>query len=103
MVDQFTSAGLMQQQVSSMQREDGDVKLHVTLMNTKFQKKQQSLEIESNERQRSVLRESFDATQILQEFKEFCFGETQLESIHLSERHSTSQGGYYDSRCHVLL
>jgi activating signal cointegrator complex subunit 1 len=66
MVDQFTSAGLMQQQVSSMQREDGDVKLHVTLMNTKFQKKQQSLEIESNERQRSVLRESFDATQILQ-------------------------------------
>ena len=66
MVEQFTSARLMQQQHSSVQRETGDVKLHVTLMNTKFQKRQQSKEIESNGRQRLVFKESFDATQILQ-------------------------------------
>ncbi|XP_062522116.1 activating signal cointegrator 1 complex subunit 1-like isoform X2 [Corticium candelabrum] len=104
LVKHFTDAGLMQQDYTHiMQREYGDVKMHVTLMNTKLRKEQQRLEAESSRTHRRKYRESFDAIQIFQEFGQFQFGEAQLKSIHLSERHNTSADGYYATRCQISL
>eukprot|EP00118_Oscarella_pearsei_P001944 m.8956 g.8956 ORF g.8956 m.8956 type:complete len:344 (+) comp20998_c0_seq2:30-1061(+) len=90
LVDVFTRAGLMEQEWDR-------VKLHATLMNSKFRKGDADdaivMEMRSHHRGRS--RESFDAVAILETFKGFSFGDVPFETIHISERHSQGPDCYY--------
>jgi activating signal cointegrator complex subunit 1 len=66
------------------------IKPHITLMNTKRRKFDT---YSRNDRKR----ETFDATAILNNFKDFDFGEVSLESIEISVRYGRDDGkdGYY--------
>lgn len=48
-------------------------------------------------------RESFDATYILEKYKDFIFGETDLKDVHLSIRLTTDSNKYYKSETVVTL
>jgi activating signal cointegrator complex subunit 1 len=69
------------------------IKPHITLMNTKRRKLAKSDAYSRNDRKR----EAFDATAILDNFKDFDFGEVSLESIQISVRYGRDDGkdGYY--------
>lgn len=58
----------------------GQVKLHVTLINTSKSKKR---------------RRKFDATKVLENFNDFDFGLTTINEIHVSQLVVTSSNGYY--------
>lgn len=81
-VEHFANKGLIRKQYES-------VKLHVTLMNSLFRR--------GNAQNERHVRESFDATYILQKYKNFRFGETDLNAVHLSIRFVNTDGKYYDS------
>ncbi|EFA04486.1 activating signal cointegrator 1 complex subunit 1 [Tribolium castaneum] len=83
-LDVFYRNGLVRKQYDN-------VKLHVTLMNSIFRK---------NEDNR---RESFDASFILDKYKDYYFGKTALEQIHLSVRFTSAQNGYYQSAAVITL
>ncbi|XP_018566384.1 activating signal cointegrator 1 complex subunit 1-like [Anoplophora glabripennis] len=59
------------------------VKLHVTLMNTRF-------------RNADEKPETFDARQILAQFRNYCFGSVDFSNIHLSVRFTTGEDNYYE-------
>lgn len=66
------------------------VKLHVTLMNTKY--RTNTLE---RKKRKWTKREPFDATSILEKYKEFHFGESLFDRIHLSYMSSVGEDGFY--------
>ncbi|XP_017288930.1 activating signal cointegrator 1 complex subunit 1 [Kryptolebias marmoratus] len=90
LVEHFVSAGLMV-------REWDRVKLHGTVMNTLFRKDFSAEDSGGAGRQTSSEREAFDARSILKKFDSFCFGELELNAVHLSQRYSTDCTGYYTS------
>ncbi|XP_044742694.1 activating signal cointegrator 1 complex subunit 1 [Chrysoperla carnea] len=77
------------------------VKLHVTLMNTLFRKDRDGLKYNTeNEYDQRYYREreTFDAQQILENFKDYDFGTKKFNEIHLSIRKTTAnRTGYYKS------
>ncbi|XP_018562630.1 activating signal cointegrator 1 complex subunit 1-like [Anoplophora glabripennis] len=73
-------------------RHTENVKLHMTLINTKYRK---SPDNPSPSRKRWVKRESFDASLIMQKYKDFVFGECDLDSIHLSLISTKGEDGFY--------
>lgn len=88
LVDRFVAKGLMRRQYDS-------VKLHVTLMNTLFRRDPGSASGTTQGRGRPV-RESFDASGLLSRFRDFQFAQkVTVSSVHLSQRYSTGQDGYY--------
>ncbi|KOB66100.1 Activating signal cointegrator 1 complex subunit 1 [Operophtera brumata] len=70
------------------------VKLHVTLINSKYRKTSDDA---------GKKRETFDGSEILQRFKDFDFGVVELNQIHLSQRDSAGDDGYYQPTCVVSL
>lgn len=60
------------------------VKMHVTLMNTRYVKNRESFTMKT-----------FNAQNILNTFSKFQFGLQQLHSLHLSSRYTLSRTGYY--------
>ncbi|GLH16136.1 Activating signal cointegrator 1 complex subunit 1 [Gryllus bimaculatus] len=82
--------GLMEKQYDS-------VKLHVTLMNTLFREDKGGVSEQETSRRKHKPRESFDATEILQSFADYNFGEEEVHSIHLSQRYTTAENGYYQA------
>ncbi|KAJ8975835.1 hypothetical protein NQ317_001232 [Molorchus minor] len=70
-------------------RYEENVKLHITLINTKYRK------VSDSPRRRWNKRISFDATKIMEKYKEFVFGECCMDSIHLSLMSSTGEDGFY--------
>lgn len=66
-------------ELSQLEREN--VKLHVTLINTR----------------KSRQHRSFDATKILENYKDFDFGSLVVDEIHVSQLFDTSENGYYKS------
>lgn len=72
-----------------------NVKLHVTLMNSLFRNHSSS----DQEKQR----ETFDATAILEEYKNYLFGECPFNNVHLSVRFTTDNNQYYKSETVVAL
>lgn len=70
--------------------DEGNVKLHVTLMNTKF----------SSRRRRQTI---FDATRILEKFRNFYFGSFTVNEIHLGKLRTKSANGYYESAGSITL
>ncbi|KAJ3653586.1 hypothetical protein Zmor_012829 [Zophobas morio] len=89
-LEAFYRNGLVKRQYDS-------VKLHVTLMNSLFRKS------DDFQREPGAKRESFDATYILDKYKDYYFGKTSLEKIHLSVRFTTTQSGYYQSAATITL
>ncbi|KAK9888931.1 hypothetical protein WA026_001150 [Henosepilachna vigintioctopunctata] len=70
-----------------------NVKLHMTLMNTKYRKPKKK----DNPSRRWIKRETFDATQIMEKYKDFYFGEAMFNNIHLSLMSCEGEDGYYTS------
>ncbi|XP_076756573.1 uncharacterized protein LOC143426806 [Xylocopa sonorina] len=87
-VDYYASVGLLQ-------KKRNNVKLHLTLMNTKFQLDEE----ERNYKNRTT----FDATEIIKAHENTVFGETTLKQIHLSQRHTISSNGYYQATAKINL
>lgn len=71
------------------QKKFDHVKLHVTLMNTRFLKERAEPWDSSSK--------SFNATKILEKYGNFNFGRVKVKEIHLSQRHTTGSNGYYEA------
>ncbi|CAH0557145.1 unnamed protein product [Brassicogethes aeneus] len=69
------------------------VKLHMTLINTRYRNSDQS----TNIKKRFQRRIHIDATQILEKYKDFEFGCCDFNSLHLSEMGSVGEDGFYKS------
>lgn len=70
---------------SSLTRKQYDrVKLHATLLNTRFRNPDEK-------------KEAFDATYILEKYGNYCFGIMEFNSIHLSIRFTTGDSSYYEA------
>ncbi|XP_044268006.1 activating signal cointegrator 1 complex subunit 1-like [Tribolium madens] len=67
-----------------------NVKLHMTLINTKYRK-----ESGTPKKRRWVKKQNFDASTIIEKYKEFYFGECALDSIHLSLMSTVGDDGFY--------
>ena len=89
----FASRGFLQ-----LQHEN--VKLHVTLMNSRFSDADDAVEKDDSDDQRDKnknQRKTFDASKILSKFKDFHFGSFKINEIHLSQRYSKASNGYYEA------
>ncbi|XP_074657827.1 activating signal cointegrator 1 complex subunit 1-like [Tubulanus polymorphus] len=92
-VDSFVTAGLVQ-------REFDRLKLHATVMNTLFRKDPSGA---SSVRVEKKPRESFDASNVLRLFGDYDFNMLKIGEVHLSERYSTGDDGYYKPAAKVYL
>lgn len=88
-----------------MEREHGreNVKLHVTLINSKYRSKSDTPHVDDQGTRARQPRINFDGTEILEKFANYDFGVVELNSIHLSQRHSTGPDGYYQPTCVINL
>ncbi|XP_063922833.1 activating signal cointegrator 1 complex subunit 1-like [Zophobas morio] len=68
-----------------------NVKLHMTLINTKYRK-----EVGTPRKKRWSRKQSFNATTIMEKYKDFTFGECNLDCIHLSLMGSVGDDGFYE-------
>ncbi|XP_015600508.1 activating signal cointegrator 1 complex subunit 1 isoform X2 [Cephus cinctus] len=83
-------------QTGLTRREYKTIKLHMTIMNSAFKFK--------GETQPSYKkRKSFDATEIIKAHKDTYFGEVNLESIHLSQRGTSTEDHYYRASAEMNL
>lgn len=64
-----------------------NVKLHVTLMNTKYRK--------SSSPRNKFKRQPFDARTIMENYRNFYFGQSLLDSVHLSLMSTQREDGFY--------
>ena len=73
------------------------VKLHATVMNSKFRERLQGEadRVQFADRRRWRKRESFNAQRIFSLFKEFEFGEHTITQLHLSRRGEYGDDGFY--------
>lgn len=83
----FESVGLVKQ-------ERENIALHLTLLNTNLYK---NSEDDDTDESRIIKRKHFDATTILQRYKDFHFGTLTVNEIHVSKLGSRSADGYYES------
>lgn len=65
------------------------VKIHATLINTKYRK------IEGRKQKWSDRRKTFDASVIMEKYKDFCLGECQFSELHLSWITKIDASGFY--------
>ncbi|KAM4702553.1 activating signal cointegrator 1 complex subunit 1 [Rhinophrynus dorsalis] len=104
---QLLADRLMQRFVSSglMLKEWDRVKLHATVMNTLFRRDPLAEERSSVSLGKPAQREreSFDARNVLKLFDKFYFGELDLNTVHLSQRFSADNSGYYSSAGQVTI
>lgn len=69
-----------------VQRQYDRVKLHVTLMNTRYNQG-----------------DTFDARKILEKYSNYEFGTMQLKEIHLSQRFTRSADGFFEATAILKL
>ena len=81
--------------IGLIRKETDKVKLHVTLMNTSFKLR--------NEELNNKIRGPFDATEIMKAHENTFFGEVPVKQIHLSQRHTISNNGYYQATGKISL
>ncbi|KAL0894878.1 hypothetical protein ABMA27_013390 [Loxostege sticticalis] len=97
LLDHFYKAGYMDKDHG---REN--VKLHVTLINSKYRSRssqpagEEDSALSKSSRQ---TRETFDGTEIFKKYADYDFGVMELRHIHLSQRHSMGADGYYQPTC----
>lgn len=83
---------------SFIQLKSEQVKLHVTLMNSRFSDLDDAVEKDDIQDSRDISkRKHFDASKILKKYKDFYFGSFQIHEIHLSQRYSKASNGYYEA------
>lgn len=87
-VNYFAETGLIKKKRDT-------VKLHVTFMNTHYRQKVNSPS--------KNMEKTFDATQILSEYKDTVFGTLILNEIHLSQLNSASATKYYQASAKIEL
>ncbi|XP_020296338.1 activating signal cointegrator 1 complex subunit 1 isoform X2 [Pseudomyrmex gracilis] len=73
-------------------KEHERVKLHATLMNIFFR-----------DDYYAKFKKNFDASEILKMYKDASFGETKLEQIDISERHTAVKDNYYKSLVSIVV
>lgn len=76
------------------------VTLHATVINSKFS---QTRRDGNSKRKRFMKRITFDATNVLENFKDFEFGSTTISEIQVSMLSATDETGYYKSAGSVFL
>ncbi|XP_054169117.1 activating signal cointegrator 1 complex subunit 1-like [Oppia nitens] len=94
--DSFAESGLISGAKHEFDRVSGGakVKLHVTLMNSKFRLKTYGQQ--RDWRRNQPKRQTFNATNVLKQFGDYCFGQIDVKSIEISDRHSNKGvDGYY--------
>lgn len=83
-----------------LQLRSENVKLHVTLMNSRFSDHDDAIEkdeaVDPRDPNRQQ-RKTFDASKILSKYKNFYFGTMKISEIHLSQRYSKASNGYYEA------
>lgn len=86
-----------------MDLERDHVKLHVTLMNSKYRvRSSTSLNEDANSKLRnSRKRLTFDGSKILETFADYDFGVMEVEEFHLSQMYAKRSDGYYQPSCIV--
>ncbi|XP_043496181.1 uncharacterized protein LOC122520204 isoform X3 [Polistes fuscatus] len=91
-VDYFAEKEIMPKRIN-------DVKLHATFMNVSYRRKIKNFTTVRN------MYKSFDATQIINEYKGTLFGKTVLKEVHLSRliRSTPSQMNYYEAAGKITL
>lgn len=103
--DRFKQSGLSSGTSHQFERlnTDSKVKIHMTVMNTKLLLKEESPSVRGRDR-RTADRQCFDASLVIDKFGDYYFGETTVETIEISVRHS-SQGkdGYYSHTYRIEL
>lgn len=83
-----------------IQLRNDHVKLHVTLINSRFGDQDDAVEKDEVQDQRDAnrnQRKTFDASKILKKYKDFHFGSLNVSEIHLSQRYSKATNGYYEA------
>lgn len=75
-----------------MQRQYDRVKLHVTLINTRFANGDET----GNDK-------TFDARAVLDKYVDYEFGSQIVSEIHLSMRYTTSTDGFYEATYRLKL
>ncbi|GAV04397.1 hypothetical protein RvY_14681 [Ramazzottius varieornatus] len=82
------------------------VKLHVTLINSRYRKGtelgEDDLDLLSVAA-KATARKTFDASSILQHFGQYDFGECVVNEIHISQRFSTGENGFYKCKRKLIL
>ncbi|CAG4998640.1 unnamed protein product [Parnassius apollo] len=90
LVDHFYKAGFMDREFGR-----DNVKLHVTLMNSKYRNKSSLDTDDDRTSNKRSIRETFDGSDILSKFSNYDFGVTEINNIHLSQRKTMGSDGYY--------
>lgn len=92
-----------------MDKEHGrdNVKLHVTLINSKYRNLSSQSSAAANEPTQHSnsrpKRETFDGSQILQKYADYDFGVIEVNFLHLSQRNTMGSDGYYQPTCIISL
>ncbi|KAG5889801.1 hypothetical protein JTB14_031349 [Gonioctena quinquepunctata] len=81
-----------------LKRHQETVKLHMTLMNSKYRK-----DPNSPSKSRRPKRKSFDARKIMEQYKDFEFGQCELKNIFLSLISSKGEDGFYVSLASIKV
>ncbi|XP_057660454.1 activating signal cointegrator 1 complex subunit 1 [Diorhabda carinulata] len=69
------------------------IKLHMTLMNTKYR----------NSKKKWAKRVNFDATKIMEKYKDYEFGKCDFNTVHISNMSSLGEDGFYESLTSVVI
>lgn len=98
--ERFWNTGFLQK---AFDRES--VKMHVTLMNSRFRGERVTQETSANNRGADEKDDSsFDVQDVMENLSDFDFGSFDVDKIHLSQRYSTnSKTGYYNDSCMLTL
>lgn len=86
----FVNKGMTQKKFDRV-----NVKLHVTLMNTKFTRHR------DDPKEKGL--KNFDAMKILEKYGDFHFGKVRIKEIHLSQRYTGGSNGYYEASCIIKV
>ncbi|XP_034826615.1 activating signal cointegrator 1 complex subunit 1 [Maniola hyperantus] len=93
----FYKAGFMEREFNR-----DNVKMHVTLLNSKFREEPRETGNEdTNPAKSRTHRETFDGSEILSKFTDYDFGVTEFNTIQLSQRSTVGPDGYYQPTCVV--
>lgn len=76
-----------------VKKPEDNVKLHCTLINTKYRKS--SNQASPKKKSKWPKRQSFDARSIMEKYKDHNFGMCNFDSIHLSLISSKGEDGFY--------
>merc|ERR1712060_729932 len=95
-----SQASLMSQRLLSSDGQHAEVKLHATLMNTKYSRNRVDGRFEER---RSAERETFDASPLMERFGQIDFGQVRLQELQLSCLDEMGDDGYYRSLASVPL